>query len=157
MLAGTSETISIEGVKLPGKGLADIFAVKWNAGGKLQWAKHFGDEDDQFLSTAALDQEGNLVLGGTYRGFIDFPGAPLRNTSPDAYEFFVAKISPSGEARYSRSFPTGGSVAVGRDGEVIIALIRRQNELRRPAAQERRRHGPVPGQARRRGRARRLL
>jgi hypothetical protein len=122
VVAGTTKWSTIDGVPLGGKGQMDVFAVKWDADGKLRWAESFGDKEDQRLEGMGLDGQGGVVLSGTFRGTLDFPGAPLRADPKAASEsFFVAKLDSSGHARYSRAFETGGALAVDSKGNAFIA------------------------------------
>src|SRR5882757_3628284 len=36
------------------------------------WMNHYGDGDDQTASALAVDHNGNIAIGGTARGTIDF-------------------------------------------------------------------------------------
>lgn len=122
VVAGTTKWSTIDGVTLGGKGQMDIFAVQWDADGKLAWAESFGDKEDQSLESMALDAQGGVVLAGSFLGKLDFAGVPL-SADPKATSssFFVAKLDAQGRPRYSRAFATGGPVAVDGLGDVFIA------------------------------------
>lgn len=121
VLAGHAKSIIVDGVDLEGKGMTDIFAAKWGADGELRWTGIYGDPDDQWLSSLAVDRAGNVILGGTFRGSIDFPGAPLQTVAPNSYEFFVAKLDPLGRGSFSEAFATSGAVAVDGSGNIVLA------------------------------------
>jgi hypothetical protein len=121
VLGGHAKSVVVDGVSFEGKGMMDIFVAKWNAAGELHWAGLYGDPDDQWLSSLSLDPAGNVILAGTFRGEIDFPGAPLHTVAPNSYEFFVAKLDAMGQGAFSDAFPTGGSVAVDASGNIVLA------------------------------------
>jgi outer membrane protein assembly factor BamB len=121
VLAGQAEAAIVDGVVLQGKGMMDVFAAKWSKGGELCWTGMYGDPEDQWLSSLTVDAEGNLILAGTFRGMLDFPGAPLYPSAPNSYEFFVAKLDWTGQGRFAEAFPTGGAVAVDSAGNLVLA------------------------------------
>jgi hypothetical protein len=88
-----------------------------------EWALRFGNSADQAATAVAVDGDGNVIVAGSFAGILDFGSGPL--TSVQAQDVFVAKLSPTGEALWSRSFPCNHSrvtgVAVDSIGEILVA------------------------------------
>jgi hypothetical protein len=80
------------------------------------WAQRFGPQNDQTGGSIAADLEGNVVVAGCFQGAIDFGGgcAPL-NGGVGTTTFFLARLSPSGECIWSKSFQSGGEGEEGCD------------------------------------------
>ncbi len=47
-------------------GTADIFLVKYNAAGVVQWAKRAGGKQNESVKSIATDLAGNVIIAGTY-------------------------------------------------------------------------------------------
>lgn len=77
-------------------GSPDVFVAKLRASdGTIGWARSFGDTDDQVGWAVTTDFAGNVILGGAYKGTIDFgPPAALTFTSTNNYDAFWAKLAP---------------------------------------------------------------
>ncbi|NUQ76939.1 MAG: hypothetical protein HUU21_25680 [Polyangiaceae bacterium] len=90
----------------------------------VEWAKRFGDQESQSAAGVAVDSAGNILVVGTYHGQIDFGKEP--HASAGGKDFFVAKLGPDGESRWSRS--TGdalnqyatGIAADGSDNAIVL-------------------------------------
>jgi hypothetical protein len=100
--------------------------VKASGGWEIAWTKAYGDGEEQAITDAAMDPEGNLVVVGYFAGTIDFGEVELVASANDT-DFFVAKIAPDGTTRWARRFgsPRGSdyvtAVSVGKDGRIWMA------------------------------------
>ncbi len=65
---------------LASKGNRDLFTVKLNAAGEVQWAESFGDHDHDQGRAIAIDAHGNPVVTGVYRFAFDAVKPPLQST-----------------------------------------------------------------------------
>jgi hypothetical protein len=75
------------------QGSQDIFVAKLSPGGEVLWAKVFGSaEYDEANFIAADPTTGDLVLGGSYQGAIDF-GGPEPLGLADTKDLYVVKLS----------------------------------------------------------------
>ncbi|MDQ1368271.1 MAG: hypothetical protein QOF20_624, partial [Acidimicrobiaceae bacterium] len=82
---------------------------------------------EQFLrgmngpSAVAVDAAGNIVLGGSFGGSVDFGGGPLVATAGHPSAFLV-RLDPNGKHLWSQTFATEDAVlqgvAVGADGRI---------------------------------------
>ncbi len=78
----------------------NIYLGKYAPDGALMWVKHFSSNADSYSSSLDLDSEGNILLGGNYRGTIDLdPGVDteeftaISNYHSDA---FICKLDSLG-------------------------------------------------------------
>ncbi|APR77731.1 Hypothetical protein A7982_03078 [Minicystis rosea] len=112
-----------DGMVTDGIGL-DLYVAKLDASGKHVWSKRFGDIGDQSARALAVDGSGNVIVAGHFSGVLDFGG---NNALPGvgADDLFVAKLDPSGDTVWAKSFgSTGddelGGIAVDGTGNVIL-------------------------------------
>jgi len=106
------------------KGLHDIYVAKLDGNGDYLWSKSFGDAMEQEEIQVAIDKDGNVILGGSFQGTVDFGGGPLESAGSN--DVFVAKLDKDGSPMWSKRFgndknQTLESVAVGPAGEIAIA------------------------------------
>lgn len=73
-------------------GVTDVFAAKLDTSGGFLWAKRFGDPNNQYGASVAMDSAGAAVVTGDFFGTIDFGGNAL--VSMGGSDVFVAKLSP---------------------------------------------------------------
>lgn len=124
MGAGTP-TLSSAGY--PASTKPDLFVAKVNSGGVGIWAKRFGDTEAEFPGQAAIDDDGNIIIGGVFFGEPAFGGPSLVN--PDVSAGFLVKLTTDGEHIWSRGFGDSEStqvfnLAVGIPAtRVIISVI----------------------------------
>ncbi|MFO0554329.1 MAG: hypothetical protein U0271_38465 [Polyangiaceae bacterium] len=101
----------------------DLFVAALDADGMPLWIKQFGDAQIQTLTDMAIDANGELVIGGTLFGSVDFGGGALTaTTAPDLY---LARLTASGDHIASRVISNGQtdwltSLDVTPDGRVLI-------------------------------------
>jgi hypothetical protein len=121
MVGRFSETIDFGGGPLTSAGGTDIFVAKFDPQGSLLWSKGFGDPADQYGASVAVDSSGGVVIAGWFSGSVDFGLGPL--SSATASDGFLAKLDASGNAVWSKSFPStlAYGVAVDATGSVIVA------------------------------------
>ncbi len=102
----------------------DFFLIKYNSSGTNIWAKSFGgsDEDDG-VSSLAVDALGDVYLTGTFRSSSLVLGSDTL-TNPGTADMFLAKYDTSGNVLWAKSaeggYNSGRSVAIGADGDVYV-------------------------------------
>ena len=108
---------------------AGVFLAKFSGvDGSHLWSKAFGSADSNGeAKRIAVDAGGNVILGGTFWGTMDFGGGPpLPAPGPYNQGAFVAKFSGvNGSNIWSRAFPysqfdLGATVAVDAAGRVLV-------------------------------------
>lgn len=79
----------------------DAFFCKLSNDGNLLWAKGFGGANSDELRALDLDNDGNILVSGTFRNSVDFnpeSGSFVMQTSGSTLDdIFIAKYSPTGE------------------------------------------------------------
>jgi hypothetical protein len=88
------------------------------------WVKRFGDEAHEEGLALAVDQAGNLYLGGQFRLTVDFGGQSLTSTA-FSVDAFIASYTGAGALRWCQPYgdigkDLGLGVAVGGDGNVAL-------------------------------------
>ncbi len=125
IVAGSFQgTIDLGGGPLVSAGKSDIFLAKLSPGGGHVWSQRFGNAEDQTVSAATVDAEGNVTLTGIIHGMVGFGGAPL--AGDDLGDAFIAKLSPDGDHLWSKRFGSelyqeGLSVVAAGRGEVVVS------------------------------------
>lgn len=85
---------------LTSAGLGDIFVAKYNSNNVAQWAKIFGDANDQTAMGIKTDGQNNVIVVGRMTGAVDFGGGTT--TAAGLNDLFVAKFAPGGAHTWSR-------------------------------------------------------
>ncbi len=103
----------------------DIFVVKFNPSGIPLWAQSFGDDEDQRISSLAVDGSGNAFVTGTYNGSITFGSTALTGGNPN---IFVTKLNGNdGTTLWAKGFggTTGSAtttgIAIDSQGDPVVA------------------------------------
>ncbi len=116
-------TLTFSGGTLTSTGGADVFLVKLDAAGKYLWGKAFGDQNDQYGASIAVDGAGNVLVTGRFGGAIDLGGGALASAGGD--DVFLAKLGPDGAHIWSKGFGGSGdqygtSVKADSAGNVVL-------------------------------------
>jgi hypothetical protein len=108
----------------------DIFVVKYNSQGVLQWARRAGTPRSDQGRAIAVDAQGNVYVTGTFSGFIGFgPFTLSAGTSPSSSlilsDMFVVKYNTNGEVQWAKSagstgIDVGAGIDVDSDGNVFV-------------------------------------
>src|SRR5690606_16949753 len=104
----------------------DAFVAVLDAAGDHLFSARFGDDVYQSSRAISEDTFGNLLVGGTFAGTIDFGGAPFTSSGDD--DIFIAKLSLDGEPRFAKPFGNPGledqrvdRIAHDAEGNSILA------------------------------------
>ena len=110
------------------KGDIDIFVLKLNRKGKLEWIRDFGAKDSDIAYTITLDKTNHLLISGWYRETIDFDPGPgeFNLTAKGWNDGFILKLntdgnfiwagsmgSQSGDAAHSLTYDSENNMIVG--------------------------------------------
>ncbi len=101
----------------------DAFVAKLDSSGVLQFAKGFGDSEDQRIYGVAFDSSGNCVIAGRHFGTIDLGGGPM--VSVAERDAFIAKLDPNGAFVWGHGYSGNGDQlawAVAVDAKDNIAV-----------------------------------
>jgi hypothetical protein len=110
VVTGTfTDTIDFGGDPLTSTQGANVFLAKLSAGGAHLFSKSFGDESIQHGDVVAVSSAGEVLVGGTFGGVIDFGGGSL--TASSSSEAFLAKLDAGGDHLWSKQL---GGVSLER-------------------------------------------
>lgn len=105
---------------------SDAFVAKVGADGSVVWTRTFGGPAWQLGQAIAEDSAQNVLVTGYYQdGEMDFGSGVVLPAGPHA-RGYVAKLTPSGEVLWARTFPGGdgytavSGLAVGADDALYI-------------------------------------
>lgn len=106
-------------------GASDIFILKLNSSGDLQWVRQIGGVNDVLIGDLTLDGNGNIYTTGSFDGTVDFdPEAGTSNLSSAAlYDIFIQKLNSDGNLVWVKqitgdSSGNGQSISTDADGNV---------------------------------------
>lgn len=108
---------------LTSAGKTDVFVAKWNSSGQLQWAKRFGNANDQNVRGVAVDPQSNVYITGSFLGSIDFGGGALTQDGCCFEDIFIAKFDTNGTHLWSKDFGDTGwqkSYAITADANGVV-------------------------------------
>jgi hypothetical protein len=94
-------------------------------GGRVLWAKRFGDAAFQYGGATAADAEGGVFVTGVFGGELDFGAGPMQSVGN--LDYFLARFDAAGHPLWSRRFGDAAAqdapVTVARtgDGGVVFA------------------------------------
>jgi len=101
-----------------------VVVARYGADGKRLWRRRFGGGSDWLIARVALFRNGDIAVGGSYGGVLDFGGGELRASSLS--ELFLARLTPDGGHVWSRGFGGGARSAYLAglealpDGRVVV-------------------------------------
>jgi hypothetical protein len=95
-------------------GVADVREAGPGPLHPCSWCERFGGPGRDVLNALAADDEGNLVIAGTFDSTIDF-GAVRLTASPRSTDVFLAKLTRNGQPIWSRRFG-------GAQGQVLYDI-----------------------------------
>jgi len=128
---GGSDLDPTEGVyePIPEPGTRDGFVTKVNADGSFAWAYTVGGaEGDVAAKSVTIDQDGSVVVAGTFEGAVDFDPGPEtdEHTALGDCAAFITRLSPEGAYISTFTFGGPGDVTpggVGLDPEGNILVV----------------------------------
>lgn len=103
----------------------DVYIAKYNASGKVIWAKNFGNNGYDIATDVAIDPSGNIVMTGFFSGTsITFGSYVLNNKGQE--DIFVAKLDSIGNVTWALGFggkysESGMAVGLDNTGNVFVA------------------------------------
>lgn len=102
---------------------SDIFVAKYDPTGAHVWSKRFGSTQVDEGRGIDVDASGNVVVTGSFQGFVDFGGGTLN--SPSGLGIFLAKYDATGVHQWSKHFvgfggEIGRAVAIDGSGNILV-------------------------------------
>lgn len=120
----------------------DGYLVKYSPSGAMLWATYYGGSERDYVESLALDNCGNIFIGGETASLNNISTANAYQSTPVANSFFgggswnvfIAKFNSSGVRQWGTYY--GGSqvekikkVAIDRDGRIFVKGIAFDNTL----------------------------
>ncbi len=85
-------------------GSNDVFLSKLDLDGNFLWIKQFGGASEDWISSLALDNMGNMHIFGIFRGTVDFdPGVGVFEFTSQYYGIFISKLDAGGEFLWAKA------------------------------------------------------
>jgi hypothetical protein len=95
-------------------GMDDAFVIKLDPAGKVLWSQRLGGLGADIARAVTVDVKGNVLVGGSFGGSVDFGGGPI-DAAPGHSSAFVLALDPNGKHLWSHSFTS--------DDESVINAI----------------------------------
>lgn len=101
-----------------------IPATGWGQSPPHVWSQSFGSINNESAEGAAVDDDGNLFVTGSFQKTVDFGGGDL--TSAGSNDIFIVKYDPNGAHLWSKRVGGGGQdfgyeIVVDGSGDVFLA------------------------------------
>lgn len=116
----SSSTMVVGGTTLTnaGSSSSDIFLIKYDSAGTVEWAKSYGTSNSDEGRYVAVDDSGNVYITGHFNGASLTMGSfTLTNNGND--DIFIAKLNPSGTVIWATGI---GNVNDNRPDGLILDL-----------------------------------
>lgn len=101
------------------QGNYDVFLMKIDSYGTLQWAKSFGGSNADYCYSLHTDFNSGIFLGGSFKGSMDAdPATPVYNLvsySPNSSDLFISAFSSTGDLI--------GACSMGGSGNDLVNAI----------------------------------
>jgi len=86
-------------------GDSDIYITKLDSSGSFEWARTWGDTEQEKGCGIAVDGSGNLYVAGIFQGTVDFdPGPGVDNHTANLVDIFLARFDSSGSFEWARTW-----------------------------------------------------
>lgn len=101
----------------------DIFLLKFNIAGSLQWAQRYGGANSEFANWVGTDASGNVLVTGMFYDTFNLGGSNL--VSAGDLDVFIGEFTTAGSHRWSRSFggtltDRGNMIAATAAGDAVV-------------------------------------
>lgn len=126
---GFDSSINFDGYTIQNYGSysPDIFLVKYDNDGNVQWVNHIGGNEVDVSYDIYVDPNGNAYITGTFQNSATFGNTVLSPTHTASNDIFIAKYDASGNliwAKYALvpfylSYASGMGVTADLDGNVF--------------------------------------
>ena len=124
VITGTfAGTMNFGGGPLTSTSSRDIFLAKFDPTGAHVWSQRFGAGGDDAGNAVNVDNAGNIIITGSFKGPISFGGASLAGQGGN--DIYVAKFNGAGTHQWSRAYGSlrddeGLDTIADASGNVIV-------------------------------------
>ena len=109
-----TNTLSLSGTTVQVNGdiyFSDAFIAKWDQLGNLKWLLNVGGPGLDDGAAVAVDNAGNIYMGGVFMDTVQFGNATL--VSAGQRDIFLAKLDSTGQVLWAKSFGGPGEEVLG--------------------------------------------
>ncbi len=109
-----TNTLSLSGTTVQVNGdiyFSDAFIAKWDQQGNLKWLLNFGGPGLDEGTAVAVDNAGNIYMGGVFMDTVQFGNTTL--VSAGQKDLFLAKLDSTGQVLWAKSFGGPGEEMLG--------------------------------------------
>lgn len=109
----------------------DIFVVKYDSSGKVDWAKSIGGTSYQYCNSIATDNGGNIYIVGEFHNSIRIGDITLYGYKDirhmNSNDMYIAKFNQTGDIIWAKSMGGGisydycNSIATDNSGNIFVA------------------------------------
>lgn len=120
----TAPTVTFDNVILTTNGQRDIFVVKYNSSGVIQWGKNAGgNQSGEEGKDCAMDSIGNVYVTGIFKDTAYFGSQVLYGNG--GYDIFIAKYNPNGDLIWVKKAggpkdDEGAAIVVDKSGLLFV-------------------------------------
>jgi hypothetical protein len=108
--------------------LLDVFILKLDNNGNFVWAKKIASAGDEEAAAVTIDEQGNLIHVGYFKGTVDFnPGTAVNNLTAASgyYDCFIQKLSSDGNFIWAKKIGGTGddylnAVTIGVNNSILL-------------------------------------
>ncbi|MDD3687639.1 MAG: SprB repeat-containing protein, partial [Bacteroidales bacterium] len=117
-------TLTLGGIDYASVGNNDLYLVKTNLDGEVQWVRIAGSSGNELASHVRVDESHNVYISGGFQNNCDFDGQNI--ISSDGFDGFIAKYDSGGTIQWARNIAWGTGndkitgMAVDNDGTVFV-------------------------------------
>ncbi|PSM32290.1 hypothetical protein [Haliangium sp. UPWRP_2] len=110
IVSGSTAAIDLGGGPLVPNGACDGFVAGFDPSGGHLFSKNFGGKYVDYFTDLTLAKNGDIVVGGSAMGTVDFGGGPIVPAAGATTWAFVLGLSPTGAYKWATSYLSDGSI-----------------------------------------------
>lgn len=119
-----SESVALGPANLVAAGARDVFVARAATNGNVMWVKRLGGSGADSAWSGQVDDDGSLVLVGSFENELDYDGSPIAS-SGGASDAFVMRIAADAGLEWSVTMPGIGAsnprcVGIAGNGDIDI-------------------------------------
>lgn len=121
-----ADVIKYGDIELTSNGNKEIFLVKLDSTGIIQWFKNFGGTEADWCGDICVDDNSNVYLTGIFREEITIGNSTFTSKGGfSGYDFFLTKLNGDGNILWSKAFMGDGgnatsSITIDKEGDLYI-------------------------------------
>lgn len=118
VFAGTFESQQrIGSFLLNSNGDEDIFLARLDSEGNVIWAQGYGVASTQNCSTMFIGNDGDIYIGGSFRGQFSMGANTFTSSTPFGWSCFIARLTANGAPVWASQIGSPGAQSIADMGE----------------------------------------